>query len=92
MISRHKVPSGYTFGWNISVTNLTSLGGFAGYSSVKTILKVNMPPGSIESFDRVVIVPSQGVSSGPMMEAVQTNKLSSFTGLALTPYNIRHST
>ena len=31
-------------------------------------------------------LPSHGVSSGPNIEAFQTNKLSSFIGLALTPF------
>mmetsp|Transcript_8507 Transcript_8507/g.38698 ORF Transcript_8507/g.38698 Transcript_8507/m.38698 type:complete len:215 (+) Transcript_8507:1130-1774(+) len=71
MMSMQSVPSEYTFGWNTSEVNRT-LGGFSGYCSPNVIRSENTPP-------------SQAVSSGPKIVALQTNRLSSLWGLALHP-------
>lgn len=41
-ISRHIPPSAYTLGWNIFDTNLT-VGALFGYSSVNSIVNLNVP-------------------------------------------------
>mmetsp|Transcript_15335 Transcript_15335/g.64672 ORF Transcript_15335/g.64672 Transcript_15335/m.64672 type:complete len:271 (-) Transcript_15335:21-833(-) len=71
MMSMHKVPSEYTFGWNTSLVKRTR-GGFSGYCSPNVMRRENTPP-------------SQAVSSGPKMVALHTNRLSSLWGLALHP-------
>jgi len=57
-ISKQIPPSAYTFGWNIFDWNRTE-GGLFGYSSVNSIVSLNVPS-------------SNGVSWGPKMIAFQT--------------------
>lgn len=58
------------FGWNTLLMNRI-LGGLLGYSSVNSIIKLNVPP-------------SQGVSSGPKITACHTRMFES-VGVALMP-------
>lgn len=54
-MSRQMPPSAYTFGWNILETKRT-VGGLFGYSSVNSIVSLNVPS-------------SKGVSCGPKITA-----------------------
>lgn len=56
-MSKHIPPSAYTLGWNILDTNRT-VGGLFGYSSVNSIVSLNVPS-------------SNGVSWGPNITAFQ---------------------
>lgn len=69
-MSKQIPPSAYTLGWNMWLTNLT-VGGLFGYSSVNSIVSLNVPS-------------SKGVSCGPKITAFQIMMLLS-VGAPLTP-------
>jgi hypothetical protein len=74
-MSKHSSPVPYTFGWNMSLMNLT-LGGLFGYASSKCMTRRNVPS-------------SKGVSAGPMMTAF-LRIVSNSTITALHPSSVPH--